>query len=162
MAFLVFGDLGVGVSRRVADDDWDFSQSCTLRRAPPLRAEVDAVLPLLVGRMNDDRLQDAVLPDVFGQLIQLGFWKLGARVGRVLAEGRERQQLRRRWDDSLGRRDRRLCSGCWRDLRGCCIEQVELHVLGLVPELEHDGIVPTDACGEKSPAMRAPHGQLVP
>ncbi len=29
------------------------------------------------------------------------------------------------------------------------IKQVELHVLGLVPELEHDGIVPTDTYGEK-------------
>lgn len=38
----------------------------------------------------------------------------------------------------------------------------ELHVLGFVPDLEHERIVPTDGCGEKSPAMRASPGLSVP
>jgi hypothetical protein len=95
MSLLVLGYLGVGISGRVADDHRNLGQPCTLRCTPPLRAEVDAVSALLVRRMNDDRLQDAVLPDVVGKLVQLGFRELGARVVRVFAERREGQQLRR-------------------------------------------------------------------
>ena len=114
-----------------------------------LIAEVDAMLALFVGGMNNDGLQDAVLANVFGKLIQLGFGELGARVGGVFAEHREGQHLRCRWDDPRGDRDWRLRIGGWRDRRGCCIEQVELHVLGFVPELEHDGIVPRPAAARK-------------
>jgi hypothetical protein len=42
------------------------------------------------------------------------------------------------------------------------IEQAELRVLGVVPELEHERIVPTDERGEKSPAIRAPPGLSIP
>jgi hypothetical protein len=46
--------------------------------------------------------------------------------------------------------------------QGCRAERVELRRLGLVPELEHDGIVPTDACGEKSPEVASWPRRLVP
>jgi hypothetical protein len=53
VALPVFGDLRVRVSRSIADNRRDFGQRRKLRRAPALRAEVNAVPTLLVSRMNN-------------------------------------------------------------------------------------------------------------
>ena len=36
--------------------------------------------------MHDDRLKDAVLPDVLGEFVQAGFGKLGARIVGVFVQ----------------------------------------------------------------------------
>jgi hypothetical protein len=94
MPLLVLGGLRIGIGRHVTNHDRDFGQPRTLRRTPALRAEVNAVPTLLVGRMNDDRLQDAVLTNVFRQRIQLCFRELGARVVRVFDQKIEQHQQR--------------------------------------------------------------------
>jgi hypothetical protein len=117
---------------------------------------VDAVLPLLVGWMHDDRLQDAVLADVVGEFVDLRFRKLGARVGGVFAEPIQRYE------------QRMPCAVCGgelhgaRRLRGVCllhrsprlasanvdlnvrvgVEKLELTSLRFGPRQSHEPIVP--------------------
>ena len=143
MALLVLGDLGVGIGRRVANDHRDFNQPRTLSRTPTLCAEVNAVPTLLVSRMNDDGLKNAVLADVFGEFVQLGFGELGAWVVRVFAQQADGQHER-----CTVLRGRHLGYLCFvlrrghvrRDIRS---KQVELSWLGLDPRREaHARIVP--------------------
>lgn len=91
VALLVLGDLCIGVGEYIAHDNGHFRQAGSLSRAPALGAEVDAIATGRVGGMHDDRLQDAVLADVLGEFVELNFGELGARVGRVLLECRDRQ-----------------------------------------------------------------------
>lgn len=102
MALLVFGDLGVGVGRRVADDNGNFLQTGAHCSTQSLGTEVQPVAAIGVNEMNDQRLQDAVLPNVFGEFIDLGFGELGARIVWVFVDQTDRN-ARRQADN---------CSGC--------------------------------------------------
>jgi hypothetical protein len=125
------------------DNHRDFGQARTLRRTPALRAEVNAVPPLLVDRMNDDRLEDAVLPDVFSKFVQLGFGKLGAGIVRVFAQQVDGQHERH----TVPRRRRGRCLCCFRQRDpvrwAASSKQVQLSGLGLDPRCKaHARIVP--------------------
>jgi len=54
------------------------------RCAQTFGAEVDAVPAFAICGMHDQRLQDASVADVLGELVERGCGELGARVGRVL------------------------------------------------------------------------------
>ena len=58
------------------------------RCAQPLGAEVDLVPAIVIGRMHDERLQDAALLDVLSELCERLLGELGARVVRILVEHR--------------------------------------------------------------------------
>ena len=74
----------VGVGGCITNDNGNLFQFCELRRAPPLRAEVNLMPPHRVDGMNNDGLQDAALTDVFGEFLELGLGKFGARIVGVL------------------------------------------------------------------------------
>ena len=98
---------------------------------------------LLVGRMNDDGLQDAVLPDVFSKLLQLAFGKFGAGVVRILAQQVDGQHERY----TVHRRRHGSCACFFRQRgpvgREVSSKQVQLRGLGLDPRCEaHVHIVP--------------------
>lgn len=70
MALLVLGDLGIAIGGQVSDDDRNLMQPGADRCTQPLGAEVNFVPAIAVGRMHDERLQDAALLDVRGKLIE--------------------------------------------------------------------------------------------
>ncbi len=83
--------------------------------------------------MNNDGLQNAVLANVFGEFLQLGFGKLGAGVVRVFAQQVDGQHERH----TVQRRRRGRCLCCFRQ-RGpvrweASSKQVQLSGLGLDP-----------------------------
>jgi hypothetical protein len=55
---------------------------------------VDQVAPVFIGSVYDDGLQDAVLADVFSQLLELGIAKFGARVAAVFVQQMDRYPRR--------------------------------------------------------------------
>ena len=61
-------------------------------RPQTLGAEVDEVATVPIGRVHDDGLQDAVLADVFSQLLELGVGKFGARVVAVFVQQMDRRK----------------------------------------------------------------------
>ena len=114
MALLVLGDLGIAVGRHVAHDDWNFMQSGSDRRAQSLGTEVDAVAAVNIGRVDDERLQDAAQPDVGGEFSEREFGELGSRIARVFvkASGRHEQGPTRNRDAGGRSIPRRQCRQC--------------------------------------------------
>lgn len=84
MSFLVLGNLGIAIRGQVAHDDRDLIQSGTGRCTQPLGAEVNWVPAITVGRMHDERLEDAALTDVLGTFSNRLIGELGPWVVRVL------------------------------------------------------------------------------
>lgn len=84
VTLLVLGDLCVRISGCITNDNGNLSQLCERRRTPPLRPEVNLIPPHRVDGMNNDGLQDAVLADVFGEFLEFGLGKFGARIVGVL------------------------------------------------------------------------------
>lgn len=64
------------------------------RRAAPLGAMVDAVVPEMVRRTPDERLKDTVLANALGEFFDFGIGELDARVVRVFGEPIDRHQQR--------------------------------------------------------------------
>lgn len=110
VALLILCHLRVRVGRRIAQHHGHFSQACAPCRAPTLGAEVDAVTPLLVGGVNDERLEDAVLANVLHEFVDLRLGKLGARIVGVFAQQSYGQ--RERFAAQRGPCRRCLCVGC--------------------------------------------------
>lgn len=94
MAFPVLRDLGISIGRQVAHDNRYLMKPGSNCRAQPLGAEVDAVPAIAIGRMHDERLQDAALPDVRSGLCKRVLGELGARVVRIFVEQRHGYQHR--------------------------------------------------------------------
>jgi len=92
VALLVLGDLGVAIGRQVAHDDRNLAKPGSDRCAQPLRAEVDAVPAMAIGRMHDEWLQDTTLLEVRGEVGKRVLGELGARVVRILVEHRHRHE----------------------------------------------------------------------
>lgn len=68
VALLVPRDLGIAIGGQVAHDSRNLMKPGSNSRAQPLGAEVDAVPAVAIGRMHDERLQDAALLDVRSEL----------------------------------------------------------------------------------------------
>jgi hypothetical protein len=155
-------NLGVGIGQRVAYDHRDFNQPRTLRRTPTLGAEVNEAASLRIDGMHDDRLQDAVLPNVFGEFVELGLGDIGARVVRVFAQRRQRQQERIAVQRRRCRRFLRIgrrCSGIRSDIS---TEQLQLSWLRFDPRREaHARIVPRLIARWKRPAARGSPSQPI-
>lgn len=160
VALLVLGDLRIRVGAHLPHRDGHLLQAREACSAEPLGPELDAVAPVSIDRLHDDRLQDAVLADVLGQLLQLNLRELGTRVVRVFAERRQRNEkrlaggqprgfsdghgwhlLRQRFGLGHRRLQRRLGERSWL-LSG---EQVELRRLGTVRGQAHAPIVRADS-----------------
>ena len=107
--------------------------------------------------MNDDGLQNAVLPNVFGELFKFALGKLGARVVRILKNQRDgHEHWPAVWDADLDRGRWNLCRRRRRSaqVRGrggelvklvwllLEVEKIELSVFGFVPRHAHKCIVP--------------------
>ncbi len=73
------------------DAGGDGEKLCQLRGAEASRSRDD--LKAFRVRADGDRLDEAVLPDAFCQLMQLGFFKRPARVGGGLVDGVESEEL---------------------------------------------------------------------
>jgi len=68
VALLVLGDLRIWIGRGRPHRDGHLLQACKTCSAAALGPEVDPIAPVSIDRLHDDRLQDAVLADVLGQL----------------------------------------------------------------------------------------------
>ena len=77
---LVLGNLRVRICPNVTNDDWNVRQTGSSCRPQSLVAEVNTVATFVIARMHDDGLQDAVLADVFSQLVELCVGEFGPRV----------------------------------------------------------------------------------
>jgi hypothetical protein len=73
------------------DAGGDGEKLCQLRGAEASRSRDD--LEALRVRSYGDGLDEAVLPDAFGEFVQLGFFKRPARVGGGLVDGVESEEL---------------------------------------------------------------------
>jgi hypothetical protein len=91
LTLLVFSDLGVGICRCVTHHHRNSAQADALRRTPAFGAKANLMPTIGICRMNNDGLQDAVLTNVLGKLVELGFRHFGARVLRVGEQAAHRQ-----------------------------------------------------------------------
>ena len=83
VALLDLGDLRVGIRRQITNDDRNVRQSGLPCGPQTLGAEVDQVATIAISGVHDDGLQDAVLAEIFSQLIKIGFGKFSAWVVAV-------------------------------------------------------------------------------
>ncbi len=153
VALLILGNLHVGIGRCLAQYHGHLGQPRTACCPPALGAEVDAVTPLCVGGMNDKRLQDAVLADVFGEFVDLRFGKLGAWIVRVFVQPIRRHDQRTpffaycgrcRWQSRMRTSTlvRRSLIARGRNVR-IGFEKLELIGLRFGPRQSHEPIVPS-------------------
>lgn len=153
---LVLGDLRVGVGGCLANEDRHLGKAGPPRGATALGAVMDTVASGCVGRQDDERLQDAVLADAVGQLVDLRFRKLCARIVRVFDQPIERYEqstpgadfifgrgLRRARRCGLSRGSRRRARTNFAWLCGISVEKLELVALRFSPRQQaHRAIVP--------------------
>lgn len=83
VAFLVLGNLGIGVRRCIAHDHGHFNEPCPPGGTQSLGTKVDSVTPSRVGGADDDGLQDAVSANVVGKLFDLRLREFGTWIVRV-------------------------------------------------------------------------------
>ena len=153
----------------------------TDRCAQPLGAEVNLVPAVAVGRMNDERLQDAALSDVHSKLGRVDSSGNSVRgLCSVLVEQRHGQEQRpsvvAAWHEL---QQVELAAALWPRYNGffpcaaatglmgrCCpwlgVEQVELKLFRLVPRQAHERIVPPHSEVRKYPSIRAQWPAVVP